>query len=191
MFKHMGWVGVALVLIGGGAAAQTAPFKCPKPGTALQFSDGGSTTWVGQEGNYCRIATRAPNGTDSTLAWFAPTLMARPEYAQSYGNQLKAETLWPLAVGKKIVARYDGAGSLAGSQGSWQNVVTVDSYEKVTTKAGTFDVFVVTKQEEALSHKYRSTFKQWYAPALGVSVKFSFTDNNGANRSGELVTIQQ
>jgi hypothetical protein len=193
MFKQLarGAAGVALALISGAAAAQTASFKCPKPGATFQYSDGASSTWIAQEGNSCRFANRAPNGTESSVVWFAPTMTARPEHSQSYARQLKPETLWPLAVGKKIVGRYDGAGSQVGSQGSWHNNISVDGYEKVTTKAGTFDTFVITKQEEALSHKYRSTLKLWYAPELGVTVKFTFTDNNGSNRSAELVTIPQ
>jgi hypothetical protein len=181
----------ALMLLGGTAAAQTASFKCAKPGTTLQYSDGGSTTWIAQEGNSCKLASRSPNGTENTIIWFAPTMTARPEHSQSYAKQLKPETLWPLAVGKEIVGRYDGAGSQIGGQGSWHNVITVDGYEKVTTKAGTFDTFVITKQEEALSHKYRSTIKLWYAPEPGITIKFTFTDNNAANRAGELVTIRQ
>jgi len=56
---------------------------------------------------------------------------------------------------------------------------------------GVFDVFVITRQEEALSHKYRSTFRQWYAPEPGVTVKFAFSDNQGASRSGEAIAVRR
>lgn len=173
----------------GAAAAQNVPFKCPKPGATFQYSDGNSATWTGPEGNYCKYTGRTPNGNVSTTAWFAPTMTARLDQAQSYANQLKPEALWPLAIGKKLVGRYDGAG--AQGQGSWQNTITVEGYEKVTTKAGTFDAFVVTKVEEGLSNKYRSSTKVWYAPELAVTVKFTFTNSSGANLSGELVSIKQ
>ena len=97
-----------------------------------------------------------------------------------------------MSVGKKITGRFDGVGSNPGfGTGSWIDTITVDSYEKLATKAGTFDVFLVTRTEEAISHKYRSTFRQWYAPALGAAVKFTFTDNQGANRAGEATAVRQ
>ena len=113
---------------------------------------------------------------------------------QAFADAIKASTLWPLSVGKKVVGRYDGAGGGSGAgygTGSWIDTLTVDAYEKLTTKAGTFDVFVVTRQEESLSGKYRSTQRNWYTPQLGVSVKTTFTDNNGASRSSEAVAIRQ
>lgn len=172
------------------AMAQTAQFKCAKPGTTVEYSDGGRTVWQSQEGDACRSITRQPNGTETVSIWYAPTLSARADAGTGYASQLKVGTLWPLAVGKKLTGRYDGPSGTAGYQGSWYNTVTIDGYEKVTTKAGTFDAFVVTKQEEAISHKFRSTLKSWYAPENGVTVKFTYTDSNGGNRAGEAVSIK-
>jgi hypothetical protein len=190
MIKKLGSIAFCGVFMSIGAAtAQNAPFKCPKPGTTFEYSDGNRATWTGPESNYCKYTGRSPKGNVATTAWFAPTMTARVEQAQSYAKQLKPESLWPLAVGNKVVGRYDGTG--AQGQGSWQNMITVEGYEKVATKAGTFDAFVVTKVEEGLSNKYRSSTKTWYAPELAVTVKFAFTDSNGANWSGELVSIKQ
>ena len=185
------WAIVALCLVPGAAWGQTAAFKCPKPGTVVEFADGGQTVWQAAGSNYCQLQTRQQNGNTQTSHWFAPTLSMRDTGASGYGNQLKPWTLWPLSVGKKLSGRYDGAGNTPGFQGSWLNEVTVDGFEKITTKAGTFDVFVVTKKEEALSHQYKSTWRQWYAPELGVSVKFTFSDNQGTNRASEAVAIRQ
>ena len=45
--------------------------------------------------------------------------------------------------------RYDGSSGSGGSfQGTWYDTVTADGYEKVTTKVGTFDAFVVTKKKK-------------------------------------------
>lgn len=186
---------VALVLstfIGGNAMAQTAEFKCAKPGIVVEFSNGTRTTWQGAEGNYCKLLSKPPTGDEFASIWYAPTLSLRADQSRAFADQIKPWTLWPLSVGKKITGRYDGVGSNPGfGAGSWINTITVDSYEKLTTKAGTFDVFVVSKSEEAISHKYRSTFRQWYAPALGATVKFTFADNQGANRAGEATAIRQ
>lgn len=190
-------MGIVLVVAAFSAAAlspvraQTADFKCPKPGTAVEFADGGATVWQAQEGSSCRLLSRQANGTETATLWFAPTLVARADQGTRYAEQLKVNTFWPLAVGKKLTGRYDGPGAAVGSQpGSWQNIVTVDSYEKVTTKAGTFDAFVVTLQQEAISHKFRSTLKQWYAPNPGITVKFTYSDSNGGSRSSEAVSIK-
>lgn len=174
----------------GSAQAQTAAFKCPKPGTVVEFVDGTRTVWESAESNYCvTVTTQA--GNTIKYHWFAPSLIARETIAGGFGNQLKPWTLWPLTVGKKLTGRYDGGGQTAGFQGTWYETVTVDAYEKVTTKGGTFDTFVVTKKEEALSHPYKSTLRQWYAPELGVTVKYSFSDNQGTNRASEAVAIRQ
>lgn len=189
---RVAWVGaLASVFVGVGALAQTAPFKCPKPNTIVEFADGTQTTWQAADGNACMILSKLPNRDAVPSTWYAPTLFIRADAGKAFGEQLKAWTLWPLAVGKKLTGRYDGPGSTPGSQGSWDETVTVDSYEKLSTKAGTFDMFVVTRQEQALSHNYKSTFRQWYAAEPGVTVKFSFSDNQGTSRASEATAIRQ
>lgn len=190
---RVGMIGVmASVLLSYGATAQTADFKCAKPGTVVEFSDGQRTTWQSVEGNYCTLLSKPPSGEEFAAIWYAPTLSLRANQSRAFADQLKPWTLWPLSVGKKLTGRFDGVGSNPGfGAGSWLDTITVDSYEKLTTKAGTFDVFLVTRNEEAISHRYRSTFRQWYAPALGATVKFTFTDNQGANRSGEATAVRQ
>jgi hypothetical protein len=186
-------VWVAAVFCGVPAAlAQTAEFKCPKPGTVVETSDGQRTTWQSAEANYCKILQKPASGEEFAAIWYAPTIGLRANQSQAFADQLKPWTLWPLSVGKKITGRFDGVGSNPGfGAGTWVDTITVDGYEKVTTKAGTFDVFIVTRAEEALSHRYRSTARSWYAPALGVVVKLTFTDNQGASRAAEAVAIRQ
>jgi hypothetical protein len=182
---------VASALFGSGAMAQTAEFKCPKPGTVVEFSDGARSTWQGAEGNYCKVLAKPASGDEFAAIWYTPTVVVRAAKSTAYVDQIKPWTLWPLSVGKKITGRFDGTGSNPSYTGSWINTITVDSYEKLTTKAGTFDVFLVTRTEEALSHSYRSTFRQWYAHALGAVVKFTFTDSQGVNRAAEATAIHQ
>lgn len=173
------------------AMAQTAAFRCPKGGTTVEYTDGQRSVWQSQEGNGCRYSARGPNGDETALIWYAPTLSARADSSSKYSEQLKTDTIWPLTVGKKLAGRYDGSSSAGGSfQGSWYDTVTIDGYEKVTTKAGTFDAFVVTKKEEAISHRFHSTLKLWYAPGPGVTVKFTYSDSNGSNRASEAVSIK-
>ena len=63
--------------------------------------------------------------------------------------------------------------------------------ERVTTKAGTFDAFVVTYRVQGISSSFKSTNKQWYAPVPGVIVKFDYSDSNAQTRRGEAVAIKQ
>lgn len=181
---------VASLITVSGAVAQIGEFKCPKSGTVVSYGDGTVATVQLVGTNYCRVHTKQPNGSDAVTHWFAPTLSIRDNSADAYANQLKPSTLWPLAVGKKLTGQFSGAGATVGFQGTWEITVTVDRVEKITTKAGTFDTFVVTKKEQALSHNYRSTLTNWYAADIGTVVKFTFTDNQGANRASELVSIR-
>lgn len=187
---------MAMALVGsvafiGGAEAQTADFKCAKPGTVVEFADGTRSTAQGGEGNLCRLLVKMPGQEEYLSNWYAPTMSLRATQSQAFAEQVKPWTLWPLSVGKRINGRYDGAGSVAGYSGTWFETVSVDAFETIVTKAGRFDVFVVTRKEEAVSHRFRSTFRQWYAPALGMTVKFSFEDNQGTNRASEAIAIRQ
>lgn len=173
----------------GAAVAQTAEFKCPKAGMQIEYSDGTRVVTQAQDGKVCKLVVTLPGREGVLTNWYAPTLSLSAAGTQTFAEQLKSWTLWPLQVGKKLTGRYDGPSTNASYQGSWYETVTVDGFEKVTTKTGTYDVFVVTRKEDAVSHNYKSTFKQWYAPAVGLAVKFSFTDNQGANRTGETVAI--
>lgn len=183
---------ITVFLVATSAFGQTAQFKCPSPGTVVEFSDTSRSTWLSQEGVICKISFKDRTGDESAFNWYGPTVALRSNQSQAFAEQIKASTLWPLSVGKKISGRFDGVGSTPGfGAGSWYDVITVDSYEKLNTKLGSVDVFVVTRTEEAISHKYRSTARVWYAPALGFPVKTSFSDNQGANRTSEVTAMRR
>lgn len=173
------------------ALAQTAEFKCATANTVVEYSDGSRTTWLGPDGNRCKGQFRDKDGNEVPFVWYLPTVGLRADRSLAFAEQLKPWTVWPLAVGKKLSGRYDGPSSTVGGSGSWYDTITVDKYEKVTTKAGVFDAFVVTRQEDAVSHSYKSTQREWYVPSLGISAKSTLTDNQGANRPREAVSIRQ
>jgi hypothetical protein len=108
------------------------------------------------------------------------------------GGRHRMRTLWPLAVGKKIQARYDGRGSNGSYSGSWITTLTVEKAEKITTKARTFDTFVVVYEVEGLlPNHFKSTLRQWYAPEPGVTVKWDYSDNRAQERSLEATVIRR
>ncbi|MBS0539889.1 MAG: hypothetical protein JSR47_14080 [Proteobacteria bacterium] len=171
--------------------AQTADFKCANPGTIVDYSDGARAIWLSQDGNSCRGQFKDKNGAEFPFAWYLPTVGLRSDRTLVFAEQVKPWTVWPLAVGKKLSARYDGPAGAGSGAGTWYETITVDRYEKLTTKAGTFDVFVVTHDEQAISHSYKSKQQDWYSPETGVTLKTSFTDNQGASRTREAVSIHR
>ena len=179
------------LLISCEAAAQTAEFKCPTPGTVVEFSDGQRTTWIGREGNFCRLQQKGRDGAETLRNWFAPAALLNASGSQTWADQLKPSTLWPLAVGKKIAGRYDGPGNTPGFTGSWQQSITVEKFERITVKAGTFDTFVVAFEQDGISHRFKGTFRQWYAPEPGVTVKFEYNDSQPVKLSGEATSIKR
>jgi hypothetical protein len=188
---------LAAILCAAPATAQTAEFKCPAEGTVVEFSDGFQSIWEKTEANFC--SGRFVSGTSTgVFNWYAPALgleAAGPRLARTQGlvAQFKPAQIWPLSVGKKIVGRYEGvSGSGDPPRGVWEHTVTIDKYEKITTKAGTFDVFVVTHVDLAISHNYRYTERAWYAPGPGLTVRSAVsTSTGGGERSREAVSIRR
>lgn len=176
------------------ATAQSPAFKCPAAGTVVEFSDGSRATWTGQEERSCRMTQKDPQGTEAVLFWYAPAAIAWPA-TQAWADQMKPWALWPLAVGKSVHGRYDGpwttASSTPGLSRSLQNIVVVERIERVTTKSGTFDTFVVSLNQEGRYQRFWSTFRQWYAPEPGVTVKYEYNDTTGVKSSGEAVSIRR
>lgn len=171
------------------AIAQSAEFKCPAPGTVVEFSNGQKTLWASQDGNTCRIRSPMMPPHQQEVVdkiWYAPAA------ADASAQKMKASNLWPLAVGKKIQARIDGMTLIPNYEGSWIMTLTVEKAEKITTKAGTFDTFVVVLQVEGLTRNLiKSTLRQWYAPEPGVVVKMDYSDNRLHKDSGEATVIRR
>jgi hypothetical protein len=59
----------------------------------------------------------------------------------------------------------------------------------VTTKAGTFDIFLVVSQSDAIGRSFKQTIRHWYAPEPGVTVKIE-TIANLNTIAGEAVAIK-
>ena len=80
---------MAIALLGGEAAAQTADFKCANPGTAVEYSNLRRTTWAGHEDDHCRLFVQGANILEGFLAWYAPTI-------ELSGHQLETDHGGPL-----------------------------------------------------------------------------------------------
>lgn len=174
----------------GSAQAQTAAFKCAKPGTIVEYEDGSRTEWVGQEANYCRTNHKPKNEDARLTDWYAPMATVPANASRSWLDQVKPQAIWPLSVGKKLSARYDGAATIGSYQGSWTFTYTVDKYERITTKAGTFDAFLITRLQDRIDGTFKEKWSQWYAPEPGVVVRYDYWNNQGRTNKGDAVAIK-
>jgi hypothetical protein len=190
---RLGALAMILPLLAGaaGASAQTATFACPKSPITLEFSKGSKWAWTGaQDGQACVGSSTLywePDQT-RTIYSYGPTIAATSQSSPARIRYVKAvqPKLWPLQVGKSFSDRYDGPGE-SGFHGIWLHKYSVDAFEKVTTPAGTFDAFKVTRIEEGTG-TYKSTQIVWYAPSLFAHVKYDFRANQ-LHRTEEAVRI--
>ncbi len=97
---------------------------------------------------------------------------------------------FPLEVGKK----WKSAGKITvktpSATGEQQFDVSVDSYEKITVRAGTFDAYKITSQGYITFRQGRQVNRTyWYAPEARAIVKFQNDDRN--NRyTDELIELK-
>ena len=189
----LGLVGSMTAVLSSMAMAQSAEFKCPKPGTVADASDGSSTTWNSQDRNFCKRQVRSAVGEERAEYWYAPTFEMPANRSQRCAEQLKPWALWPLTVGRKLTEQCDVLVARGDNSYVRFYTITIDAYEKLSTKAGTFDTFVVTRVTVPI-HQYpvRATLRIWYAPDPGVVVKSTYiAASQGTNSTQEATAIRQ
>jgi hypothetical protein len=107
----------------------------------------------------------------------------------------KANSFWPLQVGKSITIQWSGASSVGAASGVWYYTFKVQRQEKVRVAAGEFDTFVVTQTESGTgSNGFTGVSTYWYAPQVGYIVKFTYATtgfNPNAPKDWELVSVSK
>ena len=160
-----------MLAVAGEARAQQA-FRCPAPGTVIEFTSGGKITFGDQDGFWCQ-----GTGTKGQpWRWFAMMAGGGSRDAPYIENHV--ERIWPLEVGKEIEFRYPGSNDQVAGGGAppyvfWYIVkVTVVRHEPVTVPAGTFDAWLI-EIHTTTSARLNGTFirSYWYAPEVGYNVK--------------------
>jgi hypothetical protein len=145
-------------------------FRCPGPGTVLTYSSGGRVTFGKQDGFTC-VATD-PRG-DPVRIFLG--LVGIPEFISSHG-----EKLYPFHVGNQIEFNRKAdnrttVGSAVTNTTSvgFRDVIKVVRQERVTTKAGAFNAFVIERREDWLLAKNSPSwvYTYWWAAELGYAVK--------------------
>jgi len=91
--------------------------------------------------------------------------------------------LFPLQVGKAVSFTRRWAGQ------AWRDRIEVQTTERITVPAGTFDTFVLLRVSEQENSDWRAEQRTWYAPDLGWVVKFEGYNNKGAGERWQAVSF--
>jgi hypothetical protein len=144
-----------------GAAAgpsDDAAFRCPPPGTEIDFISGARAIFEATDRAGCHLRGGATIDT-ATLFGVYP--------AEQRDVVLR---LWPLNVGKEISFRW------TQDYFEWQETYRVVRRENLTVNAGTFDTFVVEWTAKTARPGRDQEVTLWYAPELGSFIKITDAD---------------
>jgi TIR domain len=140
------------------------PFQVAPPGTLLRMSDGGEIKYIAADDMV--VTTIAPNGKIMLLfsMFFEVTSQIRSQWSF---DPREAQKIWPLAAGKQVV--------FVATRGdkSWRNTIRVLHRETISIPAGTFETYVVEREERGLTHHFDGVYTYWFAPSVGMIVKSS------------------
>jgi len=151
-------VSTAAANAAGVAPAGEGGFRCPRPGTFIQYSNGTSLKFAGESGFRCAYMDQAYKDAEKFAAF--------ADDAKFLDAGL--DKLWPLIPGKAQTISV----SLSGAYLTHR--FTVLRTETVSTPAGTFAT-VVVEQEETGSGSQWAKRLFWYAPSSGLIVKSTYT----------------
>jgi len=168
-------------------------FHCAKPGTRLVFNNQGFVEFIGQEGFACLVKVPDSKSADGTRTFRVLLgLNSGPLYSENH-----AERLFPFKVGNEIEFDHPADSSHLSnttviSSTFYHDTIRVIRQEKLVTKAGTFDTWVVEHHQD-MRGKASGTWvwTYWWAPDVGYMVKK--TDETragyGTNQTAELTSI--
>ena len=103
------------------------------------------------------------------------------------------KTLWPLEVNKSVSFWREAVGSeIDGPKAGlrWQYTVTVIGTERLELSFGTVDTYVILSESHPTYLLYwRVREKYWYAPDLGVDVKYEHSATDDQSYRGHAIAI--
>jgi Protein of unknown function (DUF3108) len=140
--------------------AQTQPFVPPTPGTTVFFSTGGYFEADSVDGTILRVVNSALQQRDMLAACYTPSRNTKYD-------RRGTDSLWPLAPGKTVTLEE------AVDDRRWSVTFRVVRQEQVKTRAGTFEAWLITADETALTHTFKGAYQCWYVPEIGLPVKRS------------------
>jgi hypothetical protein len=161
----------------GGIAAQTMDFACPAPGTTFTYDSGTKVVARGRDGMDC-LMDRVGGKPFKLSALLFDNPSASGADISAFIAALRPDRLWPLAVGKKIEARYSVGGQ------TWSYLLTVARYERRTGPGDALiDTFLVEMTESGEKGQ-RTLSRWWISPADKFAIRYDYSDGTGqANRA--------
>lgn len=177
---------LALLTAAGGARALDGQYNPPRPGATFEMLD---ITYdiVAHDGMVTHAQTREGESA-AILAGLHWMPKDRFDAIEGELDRGKLAEVWPLKAGKSIgfTLRHSGA--------DWDYEIAVIGQATISIPAGTFDTFVVRKTLRAERYNYVGRTQIWYAPNLGVPIRWEWRQTEGqqagATQSGELTRYE-
>lgn len=151
-------------------------FHCPPTGTRLSFNNRAPIEIIGQEGFVCLVKGTNNDGSPGVFRMF----LGLSAYSPWQENH--AERLFPFKVGNEVEftssadsSHVVGSGITSTDRAYYRDNVKVLRQEKLVTKAGTFDTWVI--EDHQISQDRRAgawVTTYWWAPDLGYTVKRTY-----------------
>ena len=157
---------------GTGLAAEQADFRCPIPGTVIEFAPNGRIVFTGQDGMWC-LGT---NTRGQQWRYYAMLANAGSAYIENH-----VERIWPLEIGKEITFKIQGgSNNVSGGESYpifwYTERIVVARQERVSVQAGTFDTWAIEIHEDTSGQgrTFSAVRTYWYAPNIGYNVKMTY-----------------
>jgi hypothetical protein len=149
------------------------PFRPAPIGTRMHVSNNGKDAGYFQVTGVSGTTVTVVNASNQTAKLRAGLFSIRSG-SKIVGSAL--DSLWPLHVGKRLEFE-----EINGDD-RWHNVVQVLRREAITTPAGTFDTWVIERQERALMPAqggFERTRTYWFAPDAGLHIRLRSVQGGG------------
>ena len=149
---------------GGALAEEMGEFRCAKPGTVLEFSNGNKSRIVGQVGLDCSYRSEVSGRAWTDHAFFIQVTPVgegvTPEII------VEMEKLWPLRAGKSVDFWRKSGGY------EYHDTYTVKPIETMQVTAGSFPAWRIDLERVQIPSNNTIRHTYWWAPSIPASVKY-------------------
>ncbi|MGE0737247.1 MAG: hypothetical protein AB7G15_12335 [Alphaproteobacteria bacterium] len=184
------WLTLAAAFGWPAAGQELAPFNAPRPGLAIDFSDGLRMVYRSTEGSRTTALVTYPGDTIpypnvmQDVFWFAQRRSERNELGFNVRLSGNA-SVWPLQIAKRVDYTYDIL--VAGKPtGRGKGVLRVLGIERINVPAGAFSSWLVETDAESVfddQRRVRAIQRYWYVADLGTYVMVERTIIEQGKRS--------
>lgn len=180
-------LGIAAAMLVTLSAAQALP-NYSKPGTIVYYQDntGGK---VSQARNVILAPFDNGIGRYHTGDNKATAYLVACHACFVTGNRIdlsEYSAIWPLRIGKS--AQFIRSNTAAQRERRYAHTVTVAGTERITTKVGFYDTWVLDEKVEEIGGNYRANRRVWFSDRLGWTVKLTFRANDGQPNFSRMMT---